>query len=277
MLSSTSIVVMPFHGQAFRAGRDAVVLVDRLRARDRVPVDARAAPAPRWRRALAVAAAIATVSLGNITRIAASVIVGLFAGRSSLVLFHDWVGGIMTYVYTLGGFIVFLVHPPARSPARAAAGGRDQRSRRYSVRTDTIIVTGVGGPAGVAVVRDLRARGHHVVGVDCDPLAAGLHLASDRALLPRFDDPDYLDELCRLAEKHGPCLLVSTLAEEMPGIARRVRRARGGRVPHVGAARRRRARVHRQVAVRGGARARTGSRRPPPRSAAAGAFRARGS
>ena len=82
-----------------------------------------APPAPRGRRALAVAAAIATVSLGNITRIAASVIVGLFAGRSSLVLFHDWVGGIMTYVYTLGGFIVFLyiLLPDRRREQRQAA------------------------------------------------------------------------------------------------------------------------------------------------------------
>jgi carbamoyl-phosphate synthase large subunit len=87
------------------------------------------------------------------------------------------------------------------------------------VRADTVIVTGVGGPAGVAVVRDLRGRGHHVVGVDCDPLAAGLHLASDGAVVPRFDDAGYVDELCRLADKHGPCLLVSTLAEEMASIA----------------------------------------------------------
>jgi carbamoyl-phosphate synthase large subunit len=82
-----------------------------------------------------------------------------------------------------------------------------------------VIVTGVGGPAGVAVVRDLRARGHHVVGLDCDPLAAGIQLAHDGAVVPRYDDPGYIDELRRLAEKHGPCLLVCTMAEEMPAIA----------------------------------------------------------
>ena len=116
VLSSTSIVVVPFHGQAFRvvvtpscssiASVLAIACLSTL-----------APPAPRGRRALAVAAAIATVSLGNITRIAASVIIGLFAGRSSLVLFHDWVGGIMTYVYTLGGFIVFLYILLPGSPA----------------------------------------------------------------------------------------------------------------------------------------------------------------
>jgi carbamoyl-phosphate synthase large subunit len=87
------------------------------------------------------------------------------------------------------------------------------------MRTDSVIVTGAGGPAGIAVIRDLTARGHHVTAVDCDPLGAGLHLADDSAVVARFDDPGYLDELCRLADKTGPCLLVSTLAEEMPRIA----------------------------------------------------------
>lgn len=107
VLGSTSIVVVPFHGQAFRAvvtpSCSSIASVLAIAC-----LSTLAPPAPRRRRFVAVAAAIATVALGNITRIAASVIVGLFAGRSSLVLFHDWVGGIMTYVYTLGGFIVFL-------------------------------------------------------------------------------------------------------------------------------------------------------------------------
>jgi exosortase/archaeosortase family protein len=107
VLSSTSIVVVPFHGQAFRAvvtpSCSSIASVLAIAC-----LSTLAPPAPRRRRALAVAAAVATVALGNITRIAASVITGLFLGRSSLVLFHDWVGGIMTYVYTLGGFIVYL-------------------------------------------------------------------------------------------------------------------------------------------------------------------------
>ena len=107
VLDSTSIVVVPFHGQAFRAivtpscSSIASVLAISCLA-------TLAPPAPRGRRLLAVAAAIAVVVLGNITRIATSVITGLFLGRASLVLFHDWVGGIMTYVYTLGGFILYL-------------------------------------------------------------------------------------------------------------------------------------------------------------------------
>jgi exosortase/archaeosortase family protein len=122
VLGSTSIVVVPFHGQAFRAvvtpSCSSIASVLAIAC-----LSTLAPPAPRRRRVLAVTAAIATVALGNITRIAAAVIVGLFAGRSSLVLFHDWVGGIMTYVYTLGGFIVFLylLLPDRRREKREAA------------------------------------------------------------------------------------------------------------------------------------------------------------
>lgn len=60
------------------------------------------------RRALALGAAIAAVVFGNVTRIAASLIIGLAAGRVSLVLFHDWVGSTFAFGYTLAGFVLLL-------------------------------------------------------------------------------------------------------------------------------------------------------------------------
>jgi exosortase/archaeosortase family protein len=68
---------------------------------------------PPGRRVLAIAAALAVVVLGNVVRIAASVAVGLAAGRGSLVLFHDWVGSIFTFGYALGGYtlLLFLLLP----------------------------------------------------------------------------------------------------------------------------------------------------------------------
>jgi carbamoyl-phosphate synthase large subunit len=82
-----------------------------------------------------------------------------------------------------------------------------------------VLVTGAGGPAGVAVIRALRERRHTVVACDADPLAVGLRLADDAAVLPRSDEPNYIDQLCRLAEKTGSRMLVSTIAEEMPSLA----------------------------------------------------------
>ncbi|HWD71366.1 MAG TPA: hypothetical protein VG779_02460 [Actinomycetota bacterium] len=57
------------------------------------------------------------------------------------------------------------------------------------VRGGTIIVTGAGGPAGVAVIRALDRHDGRVVGVDADGLAAGLRLADERAVVPREEDP----------------------------------------------------------------------------------------
>jgi carbamoyl-phosphate synthase large subunit len=82
-----------------------------------------------------------------------------------------------------------------------------------------VLVTRAGGPAGVAVIRALRERRHTVVACDADPLAVGLRLADDAAVLPRSDEPNYVDQLCRLAEKTGSRMLVSTIAEEMPSLA----------------------------------------------------------
>lgn len=65
------------------------------------------------RRWIALSTALVTVAAGNVIRIAASIAFGLFAGRRSLVLFHDWVGNLLTFVYTLGGFVlmIFLMLP----------------------------------------------------------------------------------------------------------------------------------------------------------------------
>jgi exosortase/archaeosortase family protein len=65
-------------------------------------------PGPRWRLFGAVIVAMFTVFVGNIVRVAASIAVGVVAGPSSLVLFHDWVGSLFGFAYTLGGFLVML-------------------------------------------------------------------------------------------------------------------------------------------------------------------------
>jgi exosortase/archaeosortase family protein len=63
---------------------------------------------PLARRATAIATAVGIVASGNVLRIAGSMAIGLVAGRTSLILFHDWVGSMFTLVYTLGGYILML-------------------------------------------------------------------------------------------------------------------------------------------------------------------------
>jgi carbamoylphosphate synthase large subunit len=83
-------------------------------------------------------------------------------------------------------------------------------------RTAAVLVTGAGGPAGVAVVRRLVALGHRVVGADADPAAAGGALAHVAVTVPRGDHPHFVDALVRVAAVHGVDALVGTVAEELP-------------------------------------------------------------
>jgi carbamoyl-phosphate synthase large subunit len=77
-----------------------------------------------------------------------------------------------------------------------------------------VLVTGAGGPAGVAVIRALLARGHHVIALDADPSAVGLRLASEHHVVPRADDPHYLAALLRVATINDAQALICTVAEE---------------------------------------------------------------
>lgn len=66
-------------------------------------------PRFRRRRLVAVGCALLVVVVGNVARIAGSIAVGLAQGTSSLVLFHDWVGSLFAFTYTLGGYLLMLV------------------------------------------------------------------------------------------------------------------------------------------------------------------------
>lgn len=97
--------------------------------------------------------------------------------------------------------------PPAPAPAPPAHpdGG-----------APAVLVTGAGGPAGVAVIRRLVALGHRVVAADADPAAAGGALATVGVTVPRGDHPRFVDALLGVAAAHGADALVSTVAEELP-------------------------------------------------------------
>jgi carbamoyl-phosphate synthase large subunit len=82
-----------------------------------------------------------------------------------------------------------------------------------------VLVTGAGGPAGVAVVRRLRALGVRVVAVDADPAAAGGALADVSVPVPRADDPRFLDAVLSAASSSGADALISTVAEELAVLA----------------------------------------------------------
>jgi len=103
-----SIAVRPDHGSGFLA----IITPSCSATASILAIGCLASLSPRFgrlRRLIATVVAITAVAMGNIARIALSIIVGVHRGISSLVLFHDWVGGVMTFVYTLGGYVLMLV------------------------------------------------------------------------------------------------------------------------------------------------------------------------
>jgi carbamoyl-phosphate synthase large subunit len=90
-----------------------------------------------------------------------------------------------------------------------------RRPGRGALPALTTIVTGAGGPAGVAVGRALRSAGIGVVAVDADPSAVGLRLADDAAVVPAGGSVGAISQLVELAHRTGAAALVSTVAEEL--------------------------------------------------------------
>ena len=104
-------------------------------------------------------------------------------------------------------------HPPMPAPA--------------APESSAVLVTGSGGPAGVAVIRRLTALGHRVVAADCDSAAAGGALAHVAVTVPRADHPRFLDALLGVAAAYRVDALISTVAEELPTLTAGVDRLTG--------------------------------------------------
>ncbi|MGY1732672.1 ATP-grasp domain-containing protein [Geodermatophilus sp. SYSU D01045] len=103
------------------------------------------------------------------------------------------------------------LHPAPTPPAQGRHADPD-------AAPPAVLVTGAGGPAGVAVVRRLVALGHRVVGVDADWTAAGAALATVGAVVPRADHVRFVDALVSVATTHGADALIGTVAEELPAL-----------------------------------------------------------
>jgi carbamoyl-phosphate synthase large subunit len=100
---------------------------------------------------------------------------------------------------------------PGEPAAPSAPAHADDPDPMHRVR---VLVTGAGGPAGVAVIQSLRRHGHHVVAVDADPMAVGLRLADESHHVPLRTDPQYLAAVLRVATVSNAQALICTVAEE---------------------------------------------------------------
>lgn len=85
-----------------------------------------------------------------------------------------------------------------------------------------VLVTGAGGPSGIAVMRAVESEALTLLAGDIDPYAAGLYLVPEarRALLPRGDDPAFADALLALCEREAVDVVVPTVDSELLPLAR---------------------------------------------------------
>lgn len=87
-----------------------------------------------------------------------------------------------------------------------------------------VLVTGAGGPAGVAVIRSLLKRDDlEVFAADMDGWASALYLvpAERRRIIPAGLAPEFVDAIIALVAADGIDVIVSTVDAELPGLADR--------------------------------------------------------
>jgi len=79
----------------------------------------------------------------------------------------------------------------------------------------TILRTAVGSPPAMGLVHRLKAEGVRVIGVDSSPLSAGLYLTDNAYVVPRGDDPRFLEEILRICDVENPRMIISGPEEEV--------------------------------------------------------------
>ena len=65
------------------------------------------------------------------------------------------------------------------------------------------------------MLREVAKLGHTTIAVDCDPMAAGFHLADRSELVPPCSNRDFRSMLVALLEAHEVDVIISTIAEEL--------------------------------------------------------------
>lgn len=97
-----------------------------------------------------------------------------------------------------------------------------------------ILLTGAGGPSAISVWKSLRGS-HQIFMADMDPRASGLYLVppAQRLVLPRGDDPCFVDRALEACRSLGIELLICTVDAELAPLAQAEARfaSLGVRVP----------------------------------------------
>lgn len=79
----------------------------------------------------------------------------------------------------------------------------------------TIIRSAVGCLSAMALINELKREKVKVIGIDCNPLSAGLHLCDKGYVVPRGDDPRFLEEILKICNMERPHAILSGPEEEI--------------------------------------------------------------
>ena len=84
-----------------------------------------------------------------------------------------------------------------------------------------MLITGIGGPAGLSVAESLRKAGnYYLIGVDCDPMVSNRFFPDKFTVVPPASDDKFIPNLIKLS---GSCnYLFCTVDEELPKVAEAV-------------------------------------------------------
>jgi len=87
-----------------------------------------------------------------------------------------------------------------------------------------ILITGTGGPSGISILKDLDGGGYDIFSGDIDPYATGLYLVDEahRMLLPRGDDPGFVDRMIEICDRLDIDLLIPTVDTELLPLVKRL-------------------------------------------------------
>jgi carbamoyl-phosphate synthase large subunit len=80
-----------------------------------------------------------------------------------------------------------------------------------------VMITGVGGPAGMATIQSLRVAPEKlgIIGVDMNPLAPGLRICDYSATVPACSSADFAKTLIGLCKTHDIRVMIPTVDEEV--------------------------------------------------------------
>jgi carbamoyl-phosphate synthase large subunit len=90
-------------------------------------------------------------------------------------------------------------------------------------RKITIIRSAVGCLSAMALIKELKRRNVKVIGTDCSPLSAGLYMCDRGYVIPRGDDPRFMDVILGICDIEKPNAILSGPEEEMLVISKNKR------------------------------------------------------